>query len=358
MVVAQIKSIQVRSFTEKQGVTFFNVAVESGNRQWTLPKRYSDFVTLQAELAAELNAPLPASLPSKNTWSPRSWLQRDDSLLEERRAGLEVYLRSILNSKDARFRQSRIFTSFLEVPHSMSMSADDYTPASWSEELSEQMSTARSIRAQFSKRDVIMADPSSSVPGSEIRQLSVDAKIRLASLVTATTKLTNGLSELGKKGLVQAELRRLTDGLTKLQDEVELLGKMAVASRRLPPTASVSSTSAPAKEASPSARNDLLGSAAARPARVLGKKAGPAAETDVTRPLDHEGLMQLQQTQMDEQDERLDAITAVLRRQRLIAGNIHEELVEQNELLGQLETEVDQTSSKLGKAQKTIKKLG
>ena len=87
-----------------------------------------------------------------------------------------------------------------------------------------------------------------------------------------------------------------------------------------------------------------LGSAAADAPRP------PAQETDTTRPLDNTQLFQSQTDAMDQQDEQLLNLAAILRRQRQMGEAINQELGEQTELLGQLDTEVETTQAKLSKA--------
>lgn len=89
--------------------------------------------------------------------------------------------------------------------------------------------------------------------------------------------------------------------------------------------------------------------------RTLGQAATdaprpPARETDTTRPLNNTQLFQSQTDAMDQQDEQLLNLAAILRRQRQMGEAINQELGEQTELLGQLDTEVESTQTKLGKA--------
>lgn len=76
----------------------------------------------------------------------------------------------------------------------------------------------------------------------------------------------------------------------------------------------------------------------------------PAEETDATRPLNSAQLFQSQTDAMDQQDEQLLNLAAILRRQRQMGEAINQELGEQTELLGQLDSEVESTQAKLSKA--------
>lgn len=53
---------------------------------------------------------------------------------------------------------------------------------------------------------------------------------------------------------------------------------------------------------------------------------------------------------MDQQDEQLLNLAAILRRQRQMGEAINQELSEQTELLGQLDSEVQATQANLAKA--------
>ena len=100
------------------------------------------------------------------------------------------------------------------------------------------------------------------------------------------------------------------------------------------------------------------GGSSRTPARVLGSKATvPAQETSETRPLDDRGLLSLQQTYMDQQDSKLETLTAALRRQRALGEMIGEELRVHDELLDRLESSTDKVQSKLKDADKLAKRL-
>ena len=72
--------------------------------------------------------------------------------------------------------------------------------------------------------------------------------------------------------------------------------------------------------------------------RVLG---APAKETERTRELDNEGVLQLQKQVMAEQDEDLMDLAKVARRMREMGVQINEEIVLQNQMLGLLDDDVD-----------------
>ena len=85
--------------------------------------------------------------------------------------------------------------------------------------------------------------------------------------------------------------------------------------------------------------------------RVLGK------ETERTRELDNQGVVQLQQEMMREQDEDVLALAKAVRRQRELGVAIQEELEVQNELLGMLGEDVDRVGGKIDVASKRVDKI-
>lgn len=282
-------------------------------------------------------------------------------MLEDRRAGLELYLRTLLSHKDSTWRQSPSLLRFLDVPTSRAAPLpSDFTLASWIDEQERLRSTVKEIRSMLSKRDALVARGQDA---AEARKASVEAKTLLADLVKSLSTLSVGLDNLASQGLTQAELRRRTDLITGLQDEVETLSKLASSSVRSAAAATAKGraqeegTASSAQEQRPSAgRIDLLGPAAASGTRSMGRKIGAPVETDQTRPLDNQGLLQLQQQEMDTQDSRLSDITGILRRQRFLGEEIGRELELHNNELDGLDQEVDVTTDKMGKVRQKIKR--
>lgn len=100
----------------------------------------------------------------------------------------------------------------------------------------------------------------------------------------------------------------------------------------------------------------LLGPAAttARPpasGRVLGK------ESDRTRALDNQGVLQLQKQMMREQDDDVMVLARAVARQKELGQQIQEELVVQNEMLGMLDEDVTRVQGKMDVARKRIGKI-
>lgn len=112
------------------------------------------------------------------------------------------------------------------------------------------------------------------------------------------------------------------------------------------PTIPASRTTPPSMPGALSPATRALGSATS----AANAPRPPAVETDATRPLNNAQLFQSQTDAMDQQDEQLLNLAAVLRRQRQMGEAINQELGEQTELLGQLDSEVEATQANLSKA--------
>jgi len=137
---------------------------------------------------------------------------------------------------------------------------------------------------------------------------------------------------------------------------------MVIAARRASrPVPSLANAAANAASGS-SPRNAaaLLGlgtSPSSRPAaRVFGTRHVPQ-ETAETRPLDDTGLVQMQDTQMNDQDQQLRFLSTILKRQQHLGTAISTEIAEQNDLLDGLNNDVDRVTSNLGSARKLMNKV-
>jgi regulator of vacuolar morphogenesis len=83
----------------------------------------------------------------------------------------------------------------------------------------------------------------------------------------------------------------------------------------------------------------------------------PAQETERTRELDNDGVLQLQKQMMHEQDMDVDDLAKVVRRMREMGIQINEELEEQSTMLDLVDHDVERVQSKVDIARKRIKKI-
>eukprot|EP00002_Diphylleia_rotans_P040953 TRINITY_DN9843_c0_g1_i2.p1 TRINITY_DN9843_c0_g1~~TRINITY_DN9843_c0_g1_i2.p1 ORF type:complete len:240 (-),score=62.99 TRINITY_DN9843_c0_g1_i2:333-1052(-) len=92
--------------------------------------------------------------------------------------------------------------------------------------------------------------------------------------------------------------------------------------------------------------------------RAWGNAAGKSIqETEETRELSSDELVQVQRQRMQEQDALIERIGMSVDRQKQIGLTIHDELTEQNKMLEDLEDQVDHTTSRLSREQQRINKI-
>ncbi|EIN13683.1 syntaxin [Punctularia strigosozonata HHB-11173 SS5] len=359
-----IQAIYIRGHEERlepKPHVVYRIEIQANVRSWQMWRRYSEFVDLHTELTKSTGSEPPAALPPKHVLS--IFRSKDDpKLMEERRAGLETYLRAILSAKDDKWRESFAFRDFIGVPVGKgatdagiagggSYSGQQFTSSSWLEEHADLQTGLRDIRAEINKRDAL--SDRGDVSGAHAA--NVQAKKRLAGVFSRVGALGKGLETLGMAGMAEGELRRRTDMVSRLQDECEALAKMVSVARN---TSRMNAMTEP-RQAPQSDRAALMGGTAGanKPRRVFGQPA-PVQETEETRPLDDVGLLQLQRQKMDQQDEQVSGLSAILQRQKQLGLAISNEIREQISILEDLDNEVDQVGGKLTNAKRQLNQLG
>ncbi|KAF4177788.1 hypothetical protein CNMCM8060_005306 [Aspergillus lentulus] len=98
----------------------------------------------------------------------------------------------------------------------------------------------------------------------------------------------------------------------------------------------------------------LVGSASrklARSGRVLGK------ETERTRELDNQGVLQLQKQTMEDQDMSIEELRKIVQRQKELGIAINAELEIQNELLKLTDEDTDRLEKKIEIGKKRVGKI-
>ncbi|KAL1697330.1 Phox homologous domain-containing protein [Schizophyllum commune] len=355
-----IQAVHIRSYEERldpKAHIVYRIEVQANVRAWQIWRRYSEFADLHADLARDTGAPPPAELPPKHTLSVSLFRsKKDQAMLEERKAGLEQYLRAIISARDDRWRDSLVFKQFLGVPVSRNVNhaPTTFSASSWIDAHTELENDLRDVRADVNKRDALT--DRGDVPAAH--KANVGAKTKLAKIIPRIGTLARGLQELRMGGMSEGELQRRTDMVGRLQDECEKLGKMLTVAR-WSSTSPQNRGGYAAQPAPDSDREALLGGAgSAKPfARVFGQKAKPQ-ETEETRPLDNVGVFGLQQVQMQRQDDQLSQLTTILARQRQMGEAIGSEIAYQNTLLDELTEDVDKVGGKLTKAGRQMARLG
>ncbi|EJD04043.1 syntaxin [Fomitiporia mediterranea MF3/22] len=360
--MAAIHSVRILGHEERSSPkthVVYKIEVQASVRSWLMWRRYSEFDDLHTELSRSVGDPPPHPLPPKHTFS--IFRSKDSpQILQERIEGLEAYLRAIVSSKDERWRETFIFKEFLGIPTTKKDGVEggapsEFTSSSWIDEYMDLKSRVQDIRTDVNKRDAL-ADRGDVVTAHSV---NVQAKKKLAGVLNRLGNLTRGLEALAAAGLSEGEIQRRTPLAARLQDDCEKLSTMMIASRS-GSRAFASSVPANQNPASEADRSDLLGPAQAstnRPfARVFGATE-PPQETEQTRPLDDHGVLQLQQTKMEEQDSQLSQLTTILARQHQLGLAINQEISEQNEMLDDLTGEVDRVGGKLKDTRKKLDRV-
>jgi regulator of vacuolar morphogenesis len=353
----------------------------------SIQKRYSDFSALDSSLRSEVGSAPPAPLP------PKSWLggflglgstAGSPEAIEKRRSGLEAYLRAIESSEDGRWRISKAYKQFLGLGEKDGSNGKKSTgfPGSqfgkdrvrdssdWLDKHSELKSNLQDARRWLTKREQATA-------ATAQHEAAANAKKSLVRASTLISALDEGLSRLGGSSsnsnnktdewsgekLGDGEIRRRKDmisGLRKERDGLDsVLNSMAVkaaisgsgASSHAPSTSSAAVTESQKAGLFKGSASQTKSSSSRR---VLG---APAHETDKTRELDNEGVLQLQQQIIQEQAEDLVDLTTVVRRMKEMGVQINTEIVEQNAMLGLFEEDVERVDGKIKIAKKRIDKI-
>jgi regulator of vacuolar morphogenesis len=334
------------------------------SRTSTVRKRYSAFEALDSALRSQVGAPPPESLPAK------SWLggslgilgigstTGSPELIAKRREGLEKYLVAIETAEDGRWRISKAYRDFLELGD-----ADDNKVAAfpgsqfgkdrvrdssdWLEKHGEVKRNLQDARLWLTRREQANAATAQHEAGANAKRGLLRAGTLISALEEGLQRLSGkGNDEWGGEKLGDGEIRRRRDMIGTLRKEKDglesVLNTMAVKAANAGSGAAQSAAVTNEQKAglfkgAPSAGGPSSGR------RVLG---APAKETERTRELDNEGVLQLQKQIMQEQDEDVVDLTKIVRRMKEMGVQINEEIVEQNAMLGLLEEDVDRYVSK------------
>lgn len=342
--------------------TVYNVTIRLPLRTLTVQKRYSDFLALHSSITTQAGAPPPALLPQKSWFSSTV---SNPQLAEERRKGLETYLKRISQSDDHKWRDTSAWRAFLNLPHNGSSKSSSASglrsavsgatsglpitdPVVWLDHHRDLKSQLHEARLNITKRDQATTTQAQHECGAQ-------AKKHLVKAGTMITSLEQGLKTLGGDAwgsakLGEGELRRRRDLVGSAKREKEGLENLLAA---MITKSEVDKTIADAQE-----KQELVGASAGKQnhggvsgGRVLGR------ETDRTRALDNEGVLQLQKQMMEEQDEDVRVLGQAVRRQRELGIAIQEELQVQNEMLGMLDEDVTRVEGKIQVANKRIAKI-
>ncbi|KAI9844315.1 MAG: hypothetical protein M1838_002220 [Thelocarpon superellum] len=355
--------------------TLYNIALRLPLRSFTVQKRYSDFTSLHESLSSQAGVPPPAPLPQK------SWFTRTTSspeLTEQRRKGLESYLRAVNETDDGRWRNTSAWRTFLNLPSStasanssnaalhgtltspMGSGAPLTDPIIWLDCHRDLKTQLHDARLHLQRRD-----QAETAQGQH--ESSAAAKGCLIRSGTMIAALDQGLKILGdsdasswsSKKLGSGELRRRKDLLGSARKEKE--GLEALASSM---TMRDSSGSTSGKNGNPAAtpqdKSALFAGTSrsqangGRGGRILG---APLPETEQTRELDNNGVLQLQKQIIEEQDLNVEELGKGVSRLRKIGEAINGQLEEQNSMLRLVDEDTDRLQGKLNVSRRRIGKI-
>jgi regulator of vacuolar morphogenesis len=345
--------------------TLYNLTITTPLRTTTLPKRYSDFVTLHSTFTSTVSSATPAPLPAK------SWFTRtvsNPALTESRRQGLERYVRAIEDAADPRWRETsawRAFLGFPPVSTSRRNSTTNVTAENGESKQQDKMDAATwlTLHAQLKShlqdaRSALARREDKTVDAKTQHEASAAAKRSLVKSNTLIVRLEDALKK-GVEGVGEGELRRRRDLVSRARKEREglevVLNAWVIRARSpvsVPPTAGANGPEGRKGElfrgaiVKPSSLGSSPGKKSSMPGafpvsggrRVLG---GPAKETDRTRDKDNQEVLQLQKQIMEDQDMDVEQLTTAVRRLKELGVGINEELVEQQEMLDMLDQDVD-----------------
>lgn len=352
--------------------TLYNITIRLPLRSYSLQKRYSDFLTFHETLTDQVGKPPPATLPGK------SWFKSTVSspeLTETRRQALESYLQTINDAEDNRWCNTSAWRTFLNLPstftsqsskagalHSMltgpgAGGAPITDPTVW-------LDCHRDLKVQLHDARLNLTNRDQATTPQKQHEASAAAKSSLVKAGTLITSLEEGLSLTQKNAAAEdqklgsGEIRRRKDLLSaarKDRDALEnLLNAMAQKTKLDNAVANIQEHSSLLSSTSNQPTSSSAASsvkAGARPGRVLGR------ETSETRALDNQGLLQLQQQKMKDQDLDVDELRKIVHRQRELGVAINQELEVQNEMLKMVDEDVDRVQGKINVAKKRIGKI-
>ncbi|EFY84157.1 hypothetical protein J3459_007338 [Metarhizium acridum] len=358
-----IPSTSVSKDVGSKPYTLYNITLRLPLRSFVVQKRYSDFARLHNTLVQQVGVPPPEPLPGKH------WLKstvRSPELTRNRQIALEKYLRTIAETPDRRWRDTSAWRAFLNLPSTSTTSsavsasgmvrpsatgaADPQTWLDMHRELKQNLNEARQC---LSRRDAA-SDSGNSTAAAEAGTAASKVLFKAGILVTS---LSDGLRKIQESNrLGEGELRRRRDLVSNARMERDALEKLstalftASASGSNPRSGSNNNVNTAAADE----KSGLLKTARPTTGRVLG---APLPETAQTRELDNEGILQLQKQEMASQDQAIDQLADIIRRQKALGIQMKSEVDAQTEMLAALNGDVDRVNDKLGVAHNRIKKL-
>ncbi|CEP07495.1 hypothetical protein [Parasitella parasitica] len=380
-----IKRTETRN--DPKAHTAYRIDIQASVRQWHIWKRYSDFTKLHDQLSRTFpNSSVPAHLPHKRIFPPT--FQSSDKV-EDRRQGLEDYLRTLLSCRDDRWRKTDIWSDFLALPDQRSSSTESpptsshtkessVTFGSWLDEYDDLLVISREIRSLINSRNT----HTSQQEVSDAMQCEVKAKKCLMTLTARLSILESSLHDSHEQFVADGEARRREDKLNSLKAEKDVLVQLINATRQdltKPTKKKPVSTASVVKEdnnannygdigfehqqqtvkrAATTGHNSRMGGGRAFGSALLKQQQQQKLqETEFTKGLDNQELLNYQTQVMKDQDLYIEQFSQLLGRQKELGVAINHELENQIGVLDSLDIQVDNTQTKLAFANKKLSKI-
>lgn len=232
------------------------------------------------------------------------------------------------------------------------MAAD---PQVWLDLHREMKGQLHDARLFLGRRDGATGAQAQYEAGASAKKCLVKAGGLLGHLEEGLKIVTEG-GRRGEEKMGAGEVRRRRDLLGSAKVERDGLEKLAVnLAVKTQNSAGGSGNGSAAGGTTLQDKNALFGPGVSRPGgRVLG---APVPETEQTRELDNEGVLQLQKQIMADQDVDVEALGKMVRRQREIGMAIQTEVEEQNEMLRRVDEDADRVKKKVDIAKKRAGKI-
>ena len=337
--INSISISETRELSNPSKHTVYIISIKGPVRTWSVSHRYSEFHALHTELS-QIQEP-PEQLPKK------TFLNFQNDVINQRKQELERYLQAILYSKNAIWRRSKPWHQFLQLPETNIVDSLNSKPPKivnalgWTQELETLLSFLGEIQGLLNDCDRFTLKGDTSA--SQTSKFQARKGLRLAN--ATFEQLQSSLTE-------SATTNELTHGeVSRRQNLLQNVGNQLRNLENLASQTTFQKANQPHSEHS-EARKQLFESSKPKSSRKFG-----VMETEATRVLDNAGLLQLQTDQMKMQDQVVDSLASVVKRQKEISLAISHELDLQNGLLEQVNDSVERVQGNMNQAQKKIRKV-
>ncbi|AOA61573.1 Vacuolar morphogenesis protein 7 [Komagataella phaffii CBS 7435] len=314
-------SIEIPRTIESEGTTLYVIECTLENNRITQTRRrFSEFLALKTNLLRLYNtSSFPFQLPSKTLFKVT------DETKEKRRVQLSNFLNDLVQKEE--WRDNIYVREFLSLPNSyfkrlrnnqnvnfsLGKKRSIANSSEWLQLANEVRTLIQTGRTQLFAKQTL-----------EARMILVGLQSKLQSL-DPIPQDSLGAGELSKRKNMLVGFKRDYSELNSLLNEL--------------------SRSSPQEESKPRLFNTR---------RVLG---GPEPETDSTRPLENNELLQSQQMIMQTQDQKIEELRSAIQRQRELGTIINQEIGEQNELIDELDDQLDVSTDKMNIARQKVSKV-